>query len=531
MQKSLLHRLPNELVVRIIFQLDMADLLAAKRVCRLCKELIETDLYLLYKVELAANGMLDGFQSGLSVRERLEKLVEYRTRIRSGAQVNVENNWFASDDASLSSLLLGSSPSYHHQTTNKCTIYSPPCAAGHPTGRQWSLEPSHTYNSSTLVVAADIAQDLVVVSQFLNVTKNFAIRFLSLARVGAPHPYAAQPEIMVDLPIDTHHHYGAAVGLSQTQILGSYVALAWDDRLVPTPFPSPSYVQVWEWKTGKLVWHRSYGSRVSVSILNASHLMVVSQSEKSISVYQIPAASPTSPSNGSGLGLVLQLPPIENIKAAWISESSHPAPGGAPFSPDPSLQPTVVTLASLKFVGGRMTAIHVTLLIPLATIRRHLEEVSRPTEEGLPRSMRITWSQWGPNGCIMLHVPQQPHNPIEGPMGIHPCGSRVAFVCHDESNPEHAPVRIYDLNPWARLRPCDPRQEETLTSLEDPKTYEHVFWPSERPPHVPRVVYGGFSVDIPPGSRLSGIAMCRNGFIVSTTGQRAQSFGYQTYLF
>ena len=143
-----------------------------------------------------------------------------------------------------------------------------------------------------------------------------------------------------------------------------------------------------------------------------------------------------------------------------------------------------------------MTAIHVTLLIPLATIRRHLEEVSRPTEEGLPRSMRITWSQWGPNGCIMLHVPQQPHNPIEGPMGIHPCGSRVAFVCHDESDPEHAPVRIYDLNPWARLRPCDPRQGEALTSLEDPKTYEHVFWPSERPPHVPRVVYGGFSVDI-----------------------------------
>ena len=156
------------------------------QVCRLCKELIETDLYLLYKVELAANGMLDGFQSGLSVRERLEKLVEYRTRIRSGAQVNVENNWFASDDASLSSLLLGSSPSYHHQTTNKCTIYSPPCAAGHSTGRQWSLEPSHTYNSSTLVVAADIAQDLVVVSQFLNVTK-YASDSLLPYQILTPH--------------------------------------------------------------------------------------------------------------------------------------------------------------------------------------------------------------------------------------------------------------------------------------------------------------------------------------------------------
>ena len=54
------------------------------QVCRCFTDLIDSDVYLQYKIELSQNGMVDGLSSTLLVSERLQRLRHYSSRFRNG---------------------------------------------------------------------------------------------------------------------------------------------------------------------------------------------------------------------------------------------------------------------------------------------------------------------------------------------------------------------------------------------------------------------------------------------------------------
>ena len=54
------------------------------KVCRFFADLIDSDVYLQYRIELARNGMVDGLASTLPVSERLQRLRQYSVNFRSG---------------------------------------------------------------------------------------------------------------------------------------------------------------------------------------------------------------------------------------------------------------------------------------------------------------------------------------------------------------------------------------------------------------------------------------------------------------
>ena len=54
------------------------------KVCRFFADLIDSDVYLQYRIELARNGMVDGLASTLPVSERLQHLRQYSVNFRSG---------------------------------------------------------------------------------------------------------------------------------------------------------------------------------------------------------------------------------------------------------------------------------------------------------------------------------------------------------------------------------------------------------------------------------------------------------------
>ena len=58
--------------------------LTFNKVCHCFADLVRSDLYLQYTIELAQNGMVDGHSHTLTTSERLQRLREYSSRFRSG---------------------------------------------------------------------------------------------------------------------------------------------------------------------------------------------------------------------------------------------------------------------------------------------------------------------------------------------------------------------------------------------------------------------------------------------------------------
>ncbi|KAM5535807.1 hypothetical protein V8D89_010530 [Ganoderma adspersum] len=63
---------------------NLERLLNYNKVCRLFADLIDSDIYLQYRIELTRNGMVDGLASTLPVSERLQHLRQYSVNFRNG---------------------------------------------------------------------------------------------------------------------------------------------------------------------------------------------------------------------------------------------------------------------------------------------------------------------------------------------------------------------------------------------------------------------------------------------------------------
>ena len=95
-----IHDLPTDVLVHIFSFLHGQDIarcievsrfvlfllsdLTCNKVCHCFADLIRSDLYLQYKIELAQNGMVDGHSSTIPTFEKLQRLREYSSRFRSG---------------------------------------------------------------------------------------------------------------------------------------------------------------------------------------------------------------------------------------------------------------------------------------------------------------------------------------------------------------------------------------------------------------------------------------------------------------
>lgn len=95
-----IHDLPTDVLVHIFSLLRGQDIarcievsklvlfllshLTFNKVCHCFADLVRSDLYLQYTIELAQNGMVDGHSHTLTTSERLQRLREYSSRFRSG---------------------------------------------------------------------------------------------------------------------------------------------------------------------------------------------------------------------------------------------------------------------------------------------------------------------------------------------------------------------------------------------------------------------------------------------------------------
>ena len=131
------------------------------------RHLIQTDIYLQYKMELAIHGMVDGPPGGLSVRERFDKLREYGDCIRSARFTSWEttfpSQWFLSR---CQPFLFGSSVTYMVRSRgmdHMILLHTSPLTPLDQQRERRRMIPPATVPDR--VVAVDVAQDLLIVSR------------------------------------------------------------------------------------------------------------------------------------------------------------------------------------------------------------------------------------------------------------------------------------------------------------------------------------------------------------------------------
>ncbi|TFK90491.1 hypothetical protein K466DRAFT_660763 [Polyporus arcularius HHB13444] len=449
-------RLPHDVLVRILLLCEVGDLFACKQVCRRLFELVDSDVYLQYKIELTINGMVDvsgpALSPGVPVVERLEKLRAHGERVRSGQYKDSGSTYswplwpvvpsMPKDDWKAFPAF-GSSTSYVvvKPQQQEISVCAPPLQDGDAGMRHWNISLTKFPALGAIVgVFLDLAQDLLIVAQSTPDNREVYAYVRSFTKPGQPHPAAAGP-ILATRPLVRNDPGDQK--LSMTCVQTHCQVVAW---LLSVDGKNPCDAEVWDWKSGHRLWRCHFDHRVTFTFLDRSFLAVTPQVwNSSLHVYRYDPAPEAEPVSSRARRHVLELG--LPAKDARIQESSipFPPPCTAIFWPDPKQRIYVIALGE-----------HSSLLIPYSTFRCLLETLQvTPTPSSEPT--RLAWESWGPESTLRLDLERRHHWKTNC---CYSYGSRVAVFSFDkDSRSPDCTVVIFDLNPWAvrHAQHCPPK--------------------------------------------------------------------------
>ncbi|OCH85848.1 hypothetical protein OBBRIDRAFT_739112 [Obba rivulosa] len=234
---SALLGLPEELLIEVLKNLDFRDILRCCLVCRLLQSTVAGSLELQYKIELGADGLVDGPPSALTTADRLQLLLDRRRRWRSLDWVRQESVPIAGgcqayelvDGVFAKSMGGGFGTGSRHFTTVRLPSRSEPASVnvrddvGIPT-RDFAMDPS---------------QDLVALVHNDDGDAMFprVIIHLHTLSTNSPHPKAEFPRITASVPFET--------GSSVIQVVDDVIGLFF--------WAHGPGILIWNWHTGVLL--------------------------------------------------------------------------------------------------------------------------------------------------------------------------------------------------------------------------------------------------------------------------------------
>ncbi|TBU42757.1 hypothetical protein BD309DRAFT_1034274 [Dichomitus squalens] len=387
--------LPEDILVRILLSSELDAVVACKRVCRRFQRLIDGDIYLQYKIELALNGMIDGPQSyPMSVVERLQLLREYSKKYHA--------LYFTSSEFKYSWQLwprtgtpmtgwkfflgFGGTISYIvvKPAQREISISVPPLFTGLREMRDWVVPYDafmENVDREILCASADVSQDLLLVAVHGEDTRHITVYLRSLDDAERPHPCALQPTLPIttteDLyPFTWDHERPTPLSMKSCDVQIHNNIIAWK-VVVGVDVADPSDVEIWDWTEGRRIYHSPQNPEDSFTLIDDAHIV----------------------HEEWPLGLLLKVPPAHTLVS--IQASSIPSPPSSdpqPFWTNPDLRVVVV-----RFVK------EVALLIPYQTFRDALSVAVSPKQNPphrAPYEYSIAWKDWIPRGALLVHIPR-----------------------------------------------------------------------------------------------------------------------------
>ncbi|OBZ74642.1 hypothetical protein A0H81_05619 [Grifola frondosa] len=421
---------PEELLIKILLDVELRDILAIKRACRLLAELVENALELQYKVALGKAGLENGPPGNLTTAERLEKVKQYQDAWHS-------MNFIVGDPFELPPHSLTKSHSggvYSLLTTvgdvKLYRISSP--IRGRPE-QHWTLT-RHDMDLSRLVQIisvcdVDCSQDLVVLlhTDSINIVgiRSYAIHLRS-ATTGAQHPLASRRKLK--LPHKEAMH--------DSSIYGDIVAV------VTLQSQTKLHLLLWNWKSGTMIFHleSTFGATISprcYTFVDEQHIMVTGRSHLAVYRFHPAATMAFHPLPSRDEVCILQLPSFSSFRAAavnihfnWSQVPSVMQPG-IPFQND--LANSVVMLQiSLGRAGPPCSY----LCLSMSAVRSYIQQASVQTKS-------FTWEQWGPMGSRMIILSPTLYQ------ALGTLGSRCLFIRRSAGAGDELHLVSYECHPWA----------------------------------------------------------------------------------
>ncbi|KAH9841153.1 uncharacterized protein C8Q71DRAFT_702214 [Rhodofomes roseus] len=279
--------LPVEIVIPILSYLDYKGLLTCRAVCRAFHDVVKRSLELQYKIELAADGLVDGVGVNLTTAERLALLLDRRKRWRtldwmSRTAVSVPGACQAYElvDGVFAKSMMSGAP-----------LYGP---GSHHLNATWLPTRAHPPRSlvredigvATRDFAIDPSQDLIAFVDADN-GDNSQTRiqiYLRTISTNARHPHAALPELVAPIPFE--------LGSSFIQIVDDVVGMFFWVH-------GPGLI-IWNWQTAEVVVKRTSdgmpASTWDFSFLSSRAYMVTATSGAgSIELYSFSGRPGTAP--------------------------------------------------------------------------------------------------------------------------------------------------------------------------------------------------------------------------------------------
>nr|VWO99672.1 Tetrahydroxynaphthalene reductase (EC (T4HN reductase) (THNR) [Ganoderma boninense] len=455
-----------ELVVLTFSFLDPQDIARCVRVCRYFADLIRSEVFLQYQIELARNGMVDCASSTLTMSERLQRLRKYSANFTNGVfdHETVDSHpeflrrfrnlqWNYSTRPSIStSAIFGDMESSEYFLTNFTRGSS---RAGVP-ARRW-LMPVGTPGDHTRWMrswAMDRAQDLLVTVEEANTNvqmfRLFEVRFCSLSgseTVRTDHPAAALPCVQVSPALGNDDML--QIDNLSLSIAAPYVV--WKLITIHGQAQNCS-IETFDWKAGQFVSRIDLGmQRAEMVLLDDTHVVVLPENAEWLPSQQIHIYSLSPPAASRPLA-TLQLPdlpltPGERVVSYQLITSRHPPDPEAHFTADLSQSMIVLT----QYIRGQDGEYVSHLLMPCSKLLAQAKLAADTARDSPAPSdsdsnelpIPVPWQAWGARGCLRLRV-RPAHPEWVNHTSLIPWGSRMPVVAFHGSSPA---VYVIDLNP------------------------------------------------------------------------------------
>nr|VWP01628.1 N/A [Ganoderma boninense] len=454
-----IHDLPAEVLFLIFWSyLYGQDIARCMRVCRYFANLINSDVYLQYRIELAKNGMIDGPSGTLPVSERLERLRQYSSNFRNG--IFNHEDITAHPDYLQQFLKIQSRGRSRTETAGGVTSV---LHISDSDSRKYFL--AVFVDPSEQAGIIDRAQDLFVTfEQCFDTGTNtwpFQLRLFSwsgLQVCQTDHPAAAAPRVQI-WPLSAYPgNLPAQIQIHSTVIGGCYVV--WNVFAMKDHVPSHS-IHACNWRTGQMVSRIDLGAtHHNFVLLDDTYILALpaesdpdSDSEPPLLVFSLapPSQSPATTRPLCCLQLpAVSLNPGERVVDREMRTSRHPPTPNGHFHDDPSVSMVVLTY-DLAMDGSAWPARSRTsyLLIPCAALLAHLRLVSVVGASPDPDPPApVPWEAWGPLMSLRLWAAVHPHaDHFPGSIALVPYGSRMPVVVFEGPDCTRASVCVFETNP------------------------------------------------------------------------------------
>ncbi|KAI0329467.1 hypothetical protein GY45DRAFT_1371545 [Cubamyces sp. BRFM 1775] len=392
--------LPGELLFEVLKYLDAKHILRCRLVCKDLRDAIKDSVQLQYKVELEAEGLVDGVGCPLPVVERYELLLERRRRWRylDWSQVTAIPTpalcqaYELVDGVFASSMSTGLGASRHLSLTRLPTASEPAqITEREDLGvhiRDFAIDPSQ--DLVALVVDDDAEDDS---------DQNHICVHLRTASENKPHPGAAKKELNAPIPFQ--------VGTSFIQIVDDVIGVFFWVH-------GPGLI-IWNWRTGRIVVQcLEFDLPTSTYdfgfLSNRAYMVTVAHGQGYIEIYTFNADEDATPQTQSPplAGrrppvriATLLLPPVKAGKNLQrFATHSGPFVGrptpGRPFETSPDCRLHVMELG----YGDHLER------FSLFVRNRHLLSYIPPDLGfgGTHTPVTMDWDEWGPDNTRFMSI-------------------------------------------------------------------------------------------------------------------------------